>query len=1452
MRNGITKKLFMVLAFVLLVFTAFQVRTSAFTEGVQAKYKTDFATYEESLAAAAEFNIEIAGESFVLLKNENQALPLGKTESYISMFGARSNNIVLGGAGSGSGSSAGAKSIEDGLVAAGFRLNPALLNIYKSANSNVELPVSAIEGETASFGMYDNAAIIVFTRTGSEFNEAALYAVSGHTDPLDHYYSLDDNEKDLVDFVADRFEKVVVVINSAHPMELAYIEDHEGVDSILWIGHPGANGAMAVGPVLRGEINPSGKTSDIYPANFKKDPTWPNFKGNVQAHLVVGDDGKLYTHYVSEGHEDNVLAPLNNGTDGIARNDWDYYQYSRVMDKDGKTVTVDGPSQGARYYATLDYEEGIYMGYRWYETAAEAGFFDVDSNGVTLAERQAATPAKYGGDLYYNRRDGVVYPFGYGLSYTSFDVTIDSVKHNGATFATGGTLNTADGQEITVNVKVTNTGNLPGKKVVQLYYSAPYITGEIEKSSVTFLDFEKSKLLSPGQSQIIPITFFVQDMASFDFDDANNNGHAGYELDAGEYKIGIYDSSHELLDSIDAVISETRNYDKDQHTGGDVKVRFTGDGTWDGTRSDLTYYDSRRTEFVSETPMTYLSRADFDGTFPQAPTESDLRWTDDAILIMQAQVYYSSFNDLPTDPWYKTAADVAGWTQAVADAEGVVEGRVDGKTAISLYDMSGVAFDDPEWDEFLNQLTFDELRSLISSNMFRTPGLDAIGKPASSDQDGPAQFAAGTFWVSEVNIASTFNKEIAYKQGLFIGNESLFQGVSGWYAPGLNIHRNPTAGRNFEYYSQDGIHNGIIAAHVIKGATDKGVVTYMKHLLLNDQETSRYTASTFVTEQALREIYAKPWEYAIKFGKANASMSAFNKIGLLSTTAHYNLYEGLLREEWGFRHSTVTDMFGWGYSPGSSGDMAARTNITPLGSWNNTFGRNIEGEWDAEKNNVVVTFIENVTDGTRWTKDDATGTATARINAQNPISINKINSRDFADYDVTGIMVDYATSTANGPSAAYKDATTMKDGTELYVDGDTRESYTQWYAVRTTAKSLLFAQANSNTMQNGVDKSFLEALEPKTINGDQGANLNGNVSYEGLEDVIYSITPGKSLPAGLELSSNGRLTGSSLMAGEFDLFVDITIAGFINTTIKHKLVLTPTFVPSGLDSVLINTPVVDAKLASSTWRVGYRLGWWEQVTDLTYNLIDGQLPTGLSIDSAGNITGTPTQIGLFEAVVGTTVVTSQGRVFDFISPLAIEVADISPELKATVTFDGNFEGSSPVLVDVLKGQQVAPAAEPSRNGYTFMGWFADAEATTAFDFAGAIEADTTIYASWKSLEADSEALAEAKAALEASIAALTTRIDALAAQGDPSSDITEIKAALLELEGLLESSDGDMTEVQASIQAMNAKITALEQVETPTTPEAKPNNGLAVAALIIGIVAIVAVAGVGFVAFRRK
>lgn len=810
-------------------------------------YQADYASKNETLAAANALNEHIVEEGIILLKNENNVLPL-KSTSKLTVFGKNSTKLVLGGSGSSAGTGASSNFVDlyGSLSKVGFTYNPIAKSFFESSASGngrpstpgmgtiltgypiSETPKTAYENNSSlknSYQDYNDAAIVVITRIGGEgydlprtmFWDNSSYTNWNGTDLIpgarskeDHYLQLDQNETDLLKEAAANFENVIVLINSSTPLELGFLDDpshyayQENIKAALWIGNPGESGVSAVGKVLNGSINPSGKTVDTYSRNFKNDPSWQNFGNNM------------------------VL--------------------------NGNRYTTNGTNRNAYY---VEYEEGIYVGYRYYETR---GFIE--------------------GEGWYENQ--VVYPFGYGLSYTTF--TQEIVETN---IAENLELTCLD--NLIVKVKVTNTGTISGKDVVQLYYSAPYIDGEIEKAHVVLGDFGKTKLLEPNESQTLTLTIPVRRMASYDYNDANNNGFKGFELDGGNYSILLMKNAHELIDEIKYSIAPEG-------------IKYTNDAVTNTEISNL--FDD-----VSNHITTYLSRNDFEGTWPTMPTEFDRSVEETFISLLNY-----SLNDQPTDPWYSS----------VAPNQSTVE-LSSKETTIKLYDLVGKSYEDPLWDDLLDQLTINQMKNLISKGNFKTINLDNISKPMTIDADGPMGFAIfmgdpsvyGTaYYASETVLGATWNSELAFELGKMVGNEGLIgnergdgRPYSGWYAPAMNIHRSQFGGRNFEYYSEDGYLSGILAQAVVSGAKTKGVYTYVKHFALNDQETNRDTTGliTWANEQAMRELYFVPFEIVVKQGETTAFMSAFNRMGTTWAGGSYALLTELLREEWGFRGMVITD-----------------------------------------------------------------------------------------------------------------------------------------------------------------------------------------------------------------------------------------------------------------------------------------------------------------------------------------------------------------------------------------------------------------------------------------------------------------------------------------------------------------------------------------------------------------
>ena len=831
-------------------YTYFAKTTEGFTQ-----FKTDMklssgviATAKDKstvLAEARKLNEEIVGEGVVLLKNKDGALPL-PSGAKISVFGKNSANIVLGGSGSGGGNSANSVSLYDGLKHAGFDLNPELIKFYEGSGSGsgrdknpaIGAKVTGLAiGETpqekytdavkSSYDNYKDAAIIVFSRIGGEGFDLPRLQKTGYNGSMvdgaedgAHYLELDKNEKALINAVTSsgKFNKVIVFINCATSMELGFIEENDKIDAALWIGSPGSTGTNAIGKILKGEITPSGHLVDTYVRDFTKDPTWQNFGDNL--------------------------------TDG------------------GNTYLAAGGKLGSYF---VEYEEGIYLGYRYYETRSyqEARDFGTDGG-------------------WYD--ENVVYPFGYGLSYATFDWTIV----NDGTTAEGTTLDKSTNNTINVKVKVKNTSaTYSGKDVVQLYFSTPYINNGIEKAHVVLGGMAKTKVLAPGEEQIVTLSLDIKDMASYDWSDANGNGFKGYELDAGMYRIYLGSNSHDCWAS-DDVMSLA-------YLVGAGGLQFPMDIYNSGLKND------NRFEYMSEyMDGKTMSRGGFNGSFPATPTAAE------------REISETVRNGL------KFAYDDANADYAKSYTAATREQGKKG-TAPRLYEMIGVDYDDAKWDEMIDYLTVEDMVLLVGQANFHTNSIEKIGKPRTIDPDGPAGYTNfmgdptvhdTCFYCSECIIGATWNEALAHDMGVMVGLESLVgytkgdgRTYSGWYAPAVNIHRSPFSGRNWEYYSEDPFLTGSMGASVVAGAKTKGVYTFVKHFALNDQETNRDSDGliTWADEQTFREIYLKPFQMTVEKGHTSAMMSSFNRIGTVWAGGSYALLTEVLRKEWGFKGMVISD-----------------------------------------------------------------------------------------------------------------------------------------------------------------------------------------------------------------------------------------------------------------------------------------------------------------------------------------------------------------------------------------------------------------------------------------------------------------------------------------------------------------------------------------------------------------
>lgn len=752
----------------------------------------DSLAIEDATQASKDITTEIEEEGIVLLENKNQTLPLdASSNNKINVFGQTSISLIYGGAGSGASDETSNITLEQGLEQAGFEVNDELTKFYedhqtkkegtnifnlKGGDYNIKEP--AVKEYSSSLmenaKKFSDTAVVVFSRSGGEGGDLPLdMADYEGGDAGKHYLELQSAEREMLSMVEDNFEHVIVLINSSNAMELGFLEE-ENIDAALWIGGPGSTGCVAVGEVLAGTVNPSGRLVDTYAYDVTSSPAYYN----------AGD----FT-YTSNG-EDTA------------------YKY-------------------------VEYAEGIYVGYRYYETRYidnETGICDEDAYAKT-----------------------VQYPFGYGLSYTSFEQKIEEHKE-------------ADGT-ISVDVKVTNTGETAGKDVVQVYVTAPYTIGGIEKPHVELKAFGKTKLLNPGESETVTLSFATEDLAAYDY--VNNQC---YVLDAGDYEVKLMNNAHEMMDSFIYTVEDTIVYNEDNKRSSDA-VAATNQ------------FDSAAGN------VAYVSRADWEGTLPTERVTSK-EASDDLLYTLNVDNISAIY------------------ANASNDGEKITTGASNGLT---LADMVGVTYEDEKWDLLLDQMSLDEMKKLMGFGGFSTVEVPSVKKVSTIDIDGPAGLNAltssisGVQFPSEAVIASSYNKELVEKMGETYAQEASANGVVGLYAPGVNIHRTPFSGRNFEYYSEDPVLNGKLGAAMVTGCNRMGVYCYPKHFALNDQETNRSGVCVWSNEQAIREIYLKAFEILVKESDNHALMSSYNRIGTVWAGGCKELLTNVLRGEWNFQGMVATD-----------------------------------------------------------------------------------------------------------------------------------------------------------------------------------------------------------------------------------------------------------------------------------------------------------------------------------------------------------------------------------------------------------------------------------------------------------------------------------------------------------------------------------------------------------------
>ena len=761
---------------------------------------------DETNEEAAEVAEEIMEDGIVLLKNES-LLPLNETKK-LNIFGWESINPAYGGAGSGGINDLyDIVSLNQGLENAGFSINQELVDFYNNYGADnpemsiqkqswtlPEPPVDTYSDELIkSAKEYSDVAVVVLSRKAGEGHndipmDVRKAAYDNNSDEYDdfpegeHYLQLSQTERDMVDMVCSNFDNVIVIYNGANQFELGFADEYPQIKSVVWCPGTGNVGFNALGKVFSGEVNPSGKTPDTFIYDMTTAPWWNNAEKTEYTNLA-----------------DLAVEGMNAGT--------------------------------AQVYAPAftNYVEGIYVGYKYYETAAQEGAIDYDKT--------------------------VQYPFGYGLSYTEFEQKM-------------GELEEKDGQ-ISVDVEVTNSGDVAGKDVVEVYYKPPYTNGGIEKSSANLIEFAKTDLLQPGKSQIVTVTFSIEDMASYD----ENNAKA-YVLEKGDYVISINSDSHTVLDQ--------KTYTADA----DVVYKGENKRASDDTAAGNVFEDAKG-------DITYLSRADHFANYEEAtaaPASAEL-----------GEPYVSEYhlNSNFDKTTYLNDEDVMPTTGA--------------DNGLTLADMRDADYDDPRWEKLLDQLTVDEMANMIAMAGYQTAAMDSVGKVATLDFDGPAAINNNFTGVGsigfpiEVVVASTWNKELAQAWGECMGKISQEMGAEGWYAPGMNTHRTAFGARNYEYFSEDGVLAGNMGAKAVEGARKYGVYSYIKHFAL--YEGNAKMVSVWSNEQAIREIYLKPFEISVKQGGANAVMVSWSFLGDKWTGESSNLMNTVLRDEWGFRGMALTDFF---------------------------------------------------------------------------------------------------------------------------------------------------------------------------------------------------------------------------------------------------------------------------------------------------------------------------------------------------------------------------------------------------------------------------------------------------------------------------------------------------------------------------------------------------------------
>lgn len=1233
-------------------------------------YVSDYDTAEEALEASKATAQEMHEEGIILLKNQNKALPLAEGAK-ISVLGKNSNNLINTVWGSGAGTHEGEEvNWKEAFADEGFVVNPKLVQFYAdnslsgsgrgtppgnggvtSGISTGETPVANYTQEVKdSFAEYSDAAFVVISRTGSEgvdlprtmqwngsnYQSYGTQTVPGARSGDDHYLQLDQNEADLIKMAGDNFDKVIILFNTGTTFECGFLDDpghyayHENVVGALWMGYPGRTAIRALPRILKGEVNPSGHTVDNWSRDFKADPSWQNF-GNQRV------DGRTST-----GHT-----------------------YSNL---------------GAQF---IVYQEGIYNGYRYYETRGK----DEGTGSWTGVESQTGNEPIHGSttttwDNWYKAH--VVFPFGHGLSYTTFTQEIIDQS-----ITEGSSLREQDTVELTVRVR--NTGEVAGKEVVQLYYTSPYTSGGIEKSHVVLGNFEKTGIIQPGEYEDVTISVKVREMASYDYSDANQNGFKGYELDAGTYEIKIMKNAHDVLDSVTYNIASTIKCSTDGTTGNEVVNRF----------DDVSNY------LTDSLGKEYMSRRDFQGTFPQKLINITAT---DAVKTEHARTHkptdYSDI-DTPDSPWYNDTPIVT---------ETIPEG---GK--ILLKDLNGKDYDDPMWDDFLNQLSVSQLKGLVCDGNYASgKNYSEFGIKRFPNENG----AGGVYWSSggewgkvawsgkfatygsETVTATTWNKDLAYRRGKACGNEMLWAGIVGFYSPAVNNHRTPFGGRNYEYFSEDGTLGGIMASYQVRGVQECGVYPYVKHFGINDQETNRCGLHSWVNEQTMREITFKPFEICVKEGKTLAIMSALSDVGATWSGGNWNLLTGLLRKEWGFNGNVVTDSYSASWGP---------ADIMIRGGGNMALG--IAGLSYQPNSNTTLNCVREMAHGLLYAHANSMAINEGDV-PTTPPPIQEFNATELS-IGMVGLeyTANIATATINSlvaPNATNSDIRySVAEGSVLprgltlsqdgVISGKPRATVNNYKfvinasygdCVKSAEFTMSIADANGSILYDAKkDLGSVQLNKPCDLSVGGAYIFKPNAAAgEVFPEIKYSLANGSLLPQGLTLSQDGKITGTPTnRVSNYKFSVTASAFGFIDVTEEFTLNV---FYASSVDA------------ETKTLAAGkHGLGYLDTVNFVTsdeavkYSLKAGStLPVGLKLTEGGYIVGTPVQAvtnHVFTVVASGDYIETVEREYQITIGIRyaltdLEAAKVGKEYDAVVNFAQGAGDVTYTAENLPEGLEISP------------------------------------------------------------------------------------------------------------------------------------------------------------------